>query len=142
MKNILNNDKQDDELPQNKTIYILFILFFAFYMYMGLFGNQQIADQLAKNPKNIIKGCMYYVGDVKRRHIYVAQVKIDNRIYEDYLIYARKSDMFLSEKSGEFNQYVKDNSQLCHPIGYVELVNLGFYKKIYVYHYYGDFNLN
>lgn len=50
--------------------------------------------------------------------------------------------MFLSEKSGEFDKYIKENPNLCHSIGYVELVDLGFYKKIYVYHYYGDFKLN
>ncbi|MDO4896812.1 MAG: hypothetical protein Q3971_05550 [Moraxella sp.] len=143
MKDILNNDKQDDDkLPQNKTIYVMFILFLALYMYMGLFGNQQIADQMAKNPNNIIKDCMYYVRDVKRRHSYVTEVKIDGRVYETYLIYASQSDFFLSSKYSEFKQYMRENQELCHPIGYVELINLGFYKKIYVYYYYGDFKLN
>lgn len=143
MKDILNNNKQDDDkLPKNKTIYVLFILFFAFYIYMGLFGNQQIADQLAKNPKNIIKGCMYYVRDVRRRHSYVAEVEIGGRVYESPFIHTKKSELYAPKNYTEFKDYIRKNPELCHPIGYIELVNLGFYKKIYVYHYYGDFKLN
>ena len=132
----------DEETPRNYKVYVSFIIFMIFYMYMGIFGVPQIADHMAKNPDNIIRDCMYYVRDVKRRHSYVTEVKIDGRVYETFLIYTRKSDIFLSGKSGEFKQYMRENPELCHPIGYVELVNLGFYKKIYVYHYYGDFNLN
>ena len=97
---------------------------------------------MAKNPDNIIKGCMYYVREVRRRHSDVTEVKIDGRVYETYLIRTRKSNLFSSNNYGKFHQYMKDNPELCHPIGYIELVNLGFYKKIYVYHYYGDFKLN
>lgn len=133
---------ENNSRDKNYRFAIAHLLILILFAYMGFFGNFQIADYMAKNPDNIIKDCMYYVRDVKRRHSYVTEVKIDCRVYETFLIYTRKSDIFLSGKSGEFKQYMRENPELCHPIGYVELVNLGFYKKIYVYHYYGDFNLN
>lgn len=133
---------ENNSRDKNYRFAIAHLLILILFAYMGFFGNFQIADYMAKNPDNIIKDCMYYVRDVKRRHSYVTEVKIDGRVYETFLIYTRKSDIFLSGKSGEFKQYMRENPELCHPIGYVELVNLGFYKKIYVYHYYGDFNLN
>ena len=132
----------DKEAPRNYKVYVSFIIFMIFYMYMGIFGISQIADHMAKNPDNIIKGCMYYVREVRRRHSDITQVKIDGRVYETSLIRTRNSDLALSDKYGQFLDYIKNNPELCHPIGYIELVNLGFYKKIYVYHYYGDFNLN
>ena len=133
---------ENNSRDKNYRFAIAHLLILILFAYMGFFGNFQIADYMAKNPDNIIKDCMYYVCDVKRRHSYVTEVKIDGRVYETFLIYTRKSDIFLSGKSGEFKQYMRENPELCHPIGYVELVNLGFYKKIYVYHYYGDFKLN
>ncbi len=133
---------ENNSRDKNYRFAIAHLLILILFAYMGFFGNFQIADYMAKNPDNIIKDCMYYVRDVKRRHSYVTEVKIDGRVYETFLIYTRKSDIFLLGKSGEFKQYMRENPELCHPIGYVELVNLGFYKKIYVYHYYGDFNLN
>lgn len=133
---------ENNSRDKNYRFAIAHLLILILFAYMGFFGNFQIADYMAKNPDNIIKDCMYYVRDVKRRHSYVTEVKIDGRVYETFLIYTRKSDIFLSGKSGEFKQYMRENPELCHPIGYVELVNLGFYKKIYVYHYYGDFKLN
>ena len=129
-------------MSMDKVVYAIFLIFLIIYMYMGLFGNYQIADHMAKNPKNIIKSCMYFVSYSKSRHTYVTKVNIDGGVYETYLIYARKSDMYLSDKYGEFNRYIRDNPNICHPVGYVELINLGFYKKIFVYHYYGDFQLS
>ena len=125
---------ENNSRDKNYRFAIAHLLILILFAYMGFFGNFQIADYMAKNPDNIIKDCMYYVRDVKRRHSYVTEVKIDGRVYETFLIYTRKSDIFLLGKSGEFKQYMRENPELCHPIGYVELVNLGFYKKIYVYH--------
>ena len=133
---------ENNSRDKNYRFAIAHLLILILFAYMGFFGNFQIADHMAKNPDNIIKGCMYYVREVRRGHRDATQVKIDGRLYETYLIYTNKSEIFSSKKYGEFDQYMKDNPELCHPIGYIELVNLGFYKKIYVYHYYGDFNLN
>lgn len=65
----------------------------------------------------------------RRRYSDVIQLRIDNSIYEDYLIYAKKSEMFQLKKLSEFHQYIRDNPELYHPAGYVKLINLGFYKK-------------
>lgn len=54
----------------------------------------------------------------------------------------KKSEMFQSGKLSEFHQYIRDNPELYHPVGYAKLINLGFYKKIYGYRYCGDFNLD
>ncbi len=133
---------ENNSRDKNYRFAIAHLLILILFAYMGFFGNFQIADHMAKNPDNIIKGCMYYVREVRRRHSDITQVKIDGRVYETSLIRTRNSDLALSDKYGQFLGYIKNNPELCHPIGYIELVNLGFYKKIYVYHYYGDFNLN
>ena len=131
----------NDEAIKNYRFESFSILFLIFFGYMGFYGNHQIADQMAKNPKNIIKSCMYYVRDVKRRQGYVTELNIDGRVYEDFLIHTRKSEPFAPQNYAKFLNYIRENPNICHPIGYVELINLGFYKKIFVYHYYGDFNL-
>lgn len=131
----------NNEVNKNYRFEITSLLFLIFFAYMGFYGNHQIADYMATNPKNIIKGCMYYVRDVKRRHDYVSEVNINGKVYDIYLIYTRKSDLVSSGKYGQFLNYIKENPMLCHPVGYVKLIDLGFYKKIYVYHYYGDFKL-
>lgn len=133
---------ENNSRDKNYRFTIAHLLILILFAYMGFFGNFQIADYMAKNPDNIIKDCMYYVREVRRRHSDVTEVKIDDKVYETYLIYTNKSEIFSSKKYSEFKQYMRDNPKICHPIGYIELVNLGFYKKIYVYHYYGDFNLN
>ena len=132
----------DKETPRNYKVYVSFIIFMIFYMYMGIFGVPQIADHMAKNPDNIIKGCMYYVRDMRRRYSNVIEVMIDGKAYDSTFIYTKKSELYAPKNHSEFENYMRENPNLCHQVGYITLVNLGFYKKIYVYHYYGDFKLN
>lgn len=124
-------------------ISILFTL--IIYGYMGAFGFHQIADKEAQNPNNLIDGCMYYVRSYKdKSNNDVIVLKIDNKVDEHYMFYSRdfykKNFPNKPQIEHQFNQYVKKNSTICHPIRYVKL-DFIIDSKIFVYHYLGNFQI-
>ena len=56
---------ENNSRDKNYRFAIAHLLILILFAYMGFFGDFQIADHMAKNPDNIIKGCMYYVREVR-----------------------------------------------------------------------------
>ncbi|STY90947.1 Uncharacterised protein [Moraxella bovis] len=51
-ENHMRDNKTDNiELNKDYRFQSMSLLFLIFFLYMGFYGNHQIADQLAKNPK-------------------------------------------------------------------------------------------
>lgn len=85
-------------------------LFFGFYMAVWGFG--QIADKKAKNPDNLIRGCMYYDGTSKTKsggeyhHLIIDGIASDT-----FKAYTNAFDRHIKnigfKHIGEFDDYIK-----------------------------------
>lgn len=93
------------------------------------YGLQDIANNQAKNPHNLLEDCMYYVDVSKDRYnrdILIVQIK--NKHYRDVDIYANSNFGFPKE----YRELILTNKESCHKVGYIN-INLLFLNKIYVY---------
>ena len=113
-----------------------FLMFFSVFMYMEAVGIEKIADKRASDPKQVIRGCLSYIKSRKDRVVdEVLIFKLDGKKVENSRLYARNSNAYANRV--KFEKYVKDNPNICHPVGYVK-VNLILTSKIYIYEYYGN----
>lgn len=134
------NDFQDKKEELKRNIAIICTLIVAvFIAYMFLIGFDKIADNRAKNPNNLIRGCMHYYGSGKHKHASLGEyinLRVDG-------IYATS----LSAFSVEFKRQVdietlhkdmkKSGSDKCYPVDYI-MLDFMIVKRVFIYKYYDD----
>lgn len=121
-----------------KIFIILFLIFFSIFMYMEAVGFEKIADKKSTNPKYMIKGCLFYVKSKSDKYGYeILILNVDGYKRENRRIYSRSSNAYANKI--KFEEYIKNNPNTCHSVGYVK-VNLILTSKIYIYEYYGNFS--
>lgn len=129
----------------NKELFIIFTVlsFFALILYIDIFYFEKIANEKAKNPNNLINGCMYYekLNLTKHNSIYVS-FNIDNKYYSNTLKSIPKPFYEYVRKIGfnnidDFKNFISSNGHyVCYQVSYIKLDYIVF-KKIFIYKYHG-----
>lgn len=122
----------NSDITVKQGVFILFFIgIFGFTAFMMSYGLQDIANNKAKNPHNLLEDCMYYVDISKDRYNRdVLIVQIHNKEYRDVDIYANSNFGFPKE----YREFILANKESCHNIKYIS-INLLLFNKIYVYSY-------
>lgn len=124
-----------------KIYYCLFVLLLLFLFYMLVFGFEEIANKKAKNPDNLVQGCMYYSGSRKDKHDFeFVYLTIDGYTTEHIRIYTRYFRENLRNSKIKLNDFhanlKKGGSETCHLVRYIDLDYVVF-RRIYIYQYLG-----
>lgn len=116
---------------------------FALISYIHLFYFEKIANEKAKNPNNLISGCMYYERLHRDKHNFVyISFNIDKRYYSNTLKSMKKPFYEYVRSVGfdnfdDFQNFISSNGRdVCYQVSYIKLDYIVF-KKIFIYKYHG-----
>lgn len=140
-----NDDMGKDDLKSDKVYIILSIVvtFFTFFLIIlddYIFPKIAIYKVSRSNP-TLKLAC---VQDYKKPNLRHSQNYwiIDNKSYSDndISIYTAttltiKHQFPIDINGKKLIQDIKENKKKCYLVSYVEVVNLGFYRKFYLYQY-------
>lgn len=129
----------------NQEIFMIFAVLslFALISYIHLFYFEKIANEKAKNPDNLINGCMYYekLNLTKQNSIYIS-FNIDNKYYSNTLKSMKKPFYEYVRSVGfdnfdDFQNFISSNGRdVCYQVSYIKLDYMVF-KRIFIYQYHG-----
>lgn len=125
-----------------KVFYCLFVLLLLFLFYMLVFGFEEIANKKAKNPDNLVQGCMYYSGSRKDKHDFeFVYFTIDGYSTEGVKMYTRYFFENLRNSKVKIDDFEanlkKGGDETCHLVRYIDLDYVVF-RRIYIYQYLGE----
>lgn len=129
----------------NQEIFMIFmgLGFFVLISYINLFYFEKIANEKAKNPDNLIVGCMYYekLQLTKSNSIYIS-FSIDRKYYSNTLestpmpFYDHIRSVGFNNFD-EFKNFISSNGHhVCYQVSYIKLDYILF-KRIFIYQYHG-----
>lgn len=129
----------------NQELFMIFtgLSLFTLILYIDIFYFEKIANEKAKNPDNLINGCMYYekLNLTKQNSIYIS-FNIDNRYYSNTLKSIPTSFYEHVRSVGfdnfdDFQNFISSNGRdVCYQVSYIKLDYIVF-KKIFIYKYHG-----
>lgn len=129
----------------NQEIFMIFTVLglFALILYINVFYFEKIANEKAKNPNNLINGCMYYekLNLNNQNSIYVS-FNIDKKYYSNTLKSIPTSFYEHVRSVGfdnfdDFQNFISSNGyDVCHQVSYIKLDYIVF-KRIFIYQYHG-----